>query len=112
MKKNERIFVVLLLVISMCIWFFFAFFRKKSNYIQVVDQEGKIILKVKLIIDGDYLLQGKQGNAYLQVKEGKYRLHNVDCPDKRCEDIGWVNSSAYVPIICLPNGLLVELSHE
>ena len=42
----------------------------------------------------------------LQINNGKVRMLKADCPDKRCVKQG---ASDLLPIICLPNHLVVEI---
>ena len=42
----------------------------------------------------------------LQIADGKVRMLEADCPDKRCVKQG---ASDLLPIICLPNHLVVEI---
>lgn len=42
----------------------------------------------------------------LQISKGKVRMLTADCPDKRCIKQGWTSQ---LPIICLPNRLLIEV---
>lgn len=45
----------------------------------------------------------------LQIKSGKVRMIEADCRDKRCMKQGWTSS---LPIICLPNHLVVEIKQN
>lgn len=42
----------------------------------------------------------------VQIKAGKVRMASADCPDKRCVRQG---ASSSLPIICLPNHVVVEI---
>lgn len=42
----------------------------------------------------------------IEIKDAKVRMLHADCPDKRCIKMGYVQS---VPIICLPNQVLIEI---
>ena len=43
----------------------------------------------------------------IEVLNGKYRVHDVDCPDKICEKVGWVSSGSPTLIVCLPNNIVL-----
>ncbi len=45
----------------------------------------------------------------LQIKDGKVRMLSADCPDKRCVKQGWTSA---LPIICLPNHLVIEIKQS
>lgn len=42
----------------------------------------------------------------LEIKDGKVRMSDADCPDKRCIKQGY---SDMLPVICLPNKVVVEI---
>ena len=42
----------------------------------------------------------------IEIKDGKVSMKDADCPDKRCVKQG---SSSYLPIICMPNHVVVEI---
>lgn len=42
----------------------------------------------------------------LEIKDGKVCMKSADCPDKRCVKQGY---SDMLPIICLPNKVVVEI---
>ena len=48
------------------------------------------------------------GDTYtLEVAQGRVRMLDIDCPDHICVKTGWVSGD--VPIVCLPNRLIVEV---
>lgn len=112
MKKKEILALLLVVVIAGGVWLFTHFQHRYHEYIEVINQQQKVLLKVPLRKDGDYQIKGEIGYFHLEVKNGQYRAHDVDCPDKVCESIGWVSKDNYMPIICLPNGIMVVLSDE
>lgn len=42
----------------------------------------------------------------IEIKDAKVHMLHSDCPDKRCIKMGYVQN---VPIICLPNQVLIEI---
>ena len=47
----------------------------------------------------------------IEIKDGKIRVCEAEWPDKVCVKTGWLSSSA-VPIVCLPNHLVIEFASE
>ena len=47
----------------------------------------------------------------LEIKDHKIRVLEADCPDKVCVNTGWLDSPA-IPIICLPNKLIIEFENN
>ena len=109
MKRKEIIVTIILLTAALITLLIFRNVNKEKIMIQVKDQYGEILLSTPLDTDGYYEIQGKNGIFHLEVKDGRYRAHDVDCPNHDCEQTGWVYPEDYRPIICLPNGIIVEL---
>ena len=40
----------------------------------------------------------------IEIRDGRIRVMEAECPDKVCVRTGWLSSSA-IPIVCLPNHL-------
>jgi len=60
---------------------------------------------------GSYDLSGSKVikinvHASAEIKNGKIRMFQSDCPDQRCVRQGWTDK---VPIICLPNHIEIEV---
>lgn len=45
----------------------------------------------------------------VQIKDGRIRMLEADCPDQTCVHMGWLDSNA-MPIVCLPNHLSIEFA--
>lgn len=45
----------------------------------------------------------------VQIKDGKIRMLEAECPDQICVHMGWLSSKA-MPIVCLPNHLSIEFA--
>ena len=45
----------------------------------------------------------------LEVKDGKWRITEEECPNHICSSIGWVSVKDYFPIVCIPNEVIVTL---
>ncbi|MCB5271109.1 MAG: NusG domain II-containing protein [Candidatus Cloacimonetes bacterium] len=56
----------------------------------------------------DKVIEIDQHNT-VQILDGKARILSSDCPDKRCVKQGFNKT---MPIICLPNRLVLEFEHR
>lgn len=56
-------------------------------------------------LDKDRLIRIDAHNT-VEIKNGKVAMIHADCPDKRCTKQGF---SRNLPIICLPNKVLIEI---
>ena len=110
MKKREAFITLMIITVAMISLLLFRYVFKDRNTVIVKNTDGEIILSVPLNADGYYSLEGKNGIFNLEVKNGSYRAIAVECPNHDCEEVGWVSKENYKPIICLPNGIVVELA--
>lgn len=73
--------------------------------------DGKVIRSLDLSDqeDFEFTVTYKGSSNVVEVKDGKIRVKEADCPDKTCVKTGWLSSSA-MPIVCLPNRLVIEFA--
>lgn len=62
--------------------------------------------------DNYYEIEGEYGLFHIEVKDGKCRAIDVDCPNQICVHTGWISVDNPIPIICLPNGIMVEIDEQ
>lgn len=55
----------------------------------------------------NYEFNGDYGRMNLEVKDGKFRVFDVECPNHNCESMGWVGVDDLLPIVCMPNGVII-----
>lgn len=109
MRKNEVLIVCGLLVLALLSLGAFQYFKKAANNCYIANAAGKHILEFNLDSDGYYEVQGDYGTFHLEVKDSKMRAIDVECPNHDCEAMGWVSRSFPMPIVCLPNNLIVVI---
>ena len=56
-----------------------------------------------------FSVEGPAGANTIQAEPGRIRVSHADCPDQVCVHQGWISSAA-VPIVCLPNRLVIEIT--
>lgn len=71
-----------------------------------VQVNGVEISRHSLYLEGTFPING--GTNTLEIKAGKARLVDADCPDKLCVRQGWVQYTGQC-ITCLPNRLTVTI---
>lgn len=112
MSKNKKETIIIVALFAVIIS---AFFIVKMATRKNVDKVSKIEVRYKdeviktLDIDTDaiYEIEVDLGHMHIEVKDGKYRVFDVDCPDKICEKVGWVNKGSETLIVCLPNNIVL-----
>ncbi len=74
-----------------------------------IKSRGKVLYTLDLESEKDRTFDVKTdgGVNTIEIKDGKIRVKEADCPDKTCVRMGWLESSA-MPIVCLPHGLIIE----
>lgn len=69
--------------------------------------KDEVVQEIDLDKNGVYEIEVELGHLYVEVKDGKYRVFDVDCPDKICERTGWVSKGSETLIVCLPNNIVI-----
>lgn len=110
MKRKERLITLLILLLAAGAFAGTRLFGQKGRQITVKDASGEVLLEASMTVDQIYEIKGKTGLFHLQVENGRWRAVDVECPNHNCEAVGWVSAENYRPIICLPNGIIVELA--
>jgi hypothetical protein len=85
-------------------------FSPKKNTVNI-KRDGEILYSFDLSSAKDKTFKIPYGNSSntIEIKDGRIRVHSAECPDKTCVNTGWL-SSASMPIVCLPNHLVIEFS--
>ena len=56
-----------------------------------------------------FTVEGEIGTNTIQVEPGRIRVTHAECPDQICVQMGWLTSEGGMPIVCLPNKLVISL---
>jgi hypothetical protein len=82
---------------------------KKTNV--NIKRDGRLLYSFDLSNTEDSEIEIPYGNSSntVEIKDGKIRVKEAECPDKTCVNMGWL-SSASMPIVCLPNHLVIEFA--
>jgi hypothetical protein len=75
----------------------------------VVSADGERVAEVPLDGEGiELVVQGYQGESFIEIREGRVRMVDSACPDKLCVRTGWISRPGQ-SIICLPNRVVIEI---
>ena len=110
MKNKVLILICVLIFCIGIIGSLFVLFSPKKNTVNI-KRDGEILYSFDLSSTEDKIIKipyGKSSNT-VEIKDGKIRVQSAECPDKTCVNTGWL-SSASMPIVCLPNHLVIEFS--
>ena len=113
MKKSEKIVLLIAVIVAVGLYFGISLFQNNKGEVIVRRANGEVLLEAPLSVDKTYTIQGDYGEFHLEIKDGKARAVDVDCPNKDCEAMGYIYPGSLTSaIICLPNALYVELENN
>lgn len=111
MKSNKFWIIILAIFILLCVAAIAIFkLSNEDNKLARVILDGKCVREINLdeVEDAFEFTVNGDGNNIVQVEKDRIRIIEADCPDKICVNQGWI-SNGFVPIVCLPNRLVVEI---
>lgn len=105
-KKKDLILILLIVLAAAAAFIFHELLKESGN--------GTAVIRVNGVIEGSYPLSEDRkisinnGTNVLQIKNGKARMVEADCPDQLCVHQRAVSAN-HESIICLPNKVVVEI---
>lgn len=111
MKKNRILIgsciAIFLIGIAGSIYLLLAPHGTQVNIIQ----DGTVLYCIDLAEADDQTIEVEyEGRVnIIQIENGQIRVSDADCPDQICVHMGWLSSGG-IPIVCLPNHLVIEFS--
>lgn len=109
MKRNDIILLAGIVVLSALL---FGLFRLKqppeAGAYAVVSVKGKEYGRYALSEAVVQEIEGPLGMNWLVIEDGKVWMEEAVCPDHYCIDQGAISKTGE-QIICLPNGIIVEI---
>ena len=104
MKLNDIILIIALLILSL----FFLHGSTVSNPIVVIQYQNRIIGEYPLSVNRIVKFNGALGKMKIEIKDKKVRMLESNCPLHLCIKEGWISSPS-VPIVCVPNKVVVYI---
>ncbi len=102
---RDIVLILAIALVGLCLLFFNG--RKTSpGSSVVVEVDGKTVASYPLDTDGVFVLNG--GTNTLEIKDGRARISDADCPNMQCVRQGWISRGGQ-SIVCLPNKLIVTV---
>lgn|SRR5690554_2363652 len=114
MNKIDKLFNVFVLILAVSL-----FVMSRTVVTSVNAQEGyavvsyydKEVQRFDLDKDDFYTVEGDLGDVVIEIKDGSVRVADEISPKNYCQTQGWVKSTN-TPIVCLPNGIKIELQNN
>lgn len=111
-RKDIKIICCLIIIALIGFTIYFTQIKKTNINVGIVEYKEKTILTFDIDKDDIYTFEGAYGKMNLEVKNSKYRVINVDCPNHNCEQMGWNDKDSLFPIVCLPNEIIIHMKGE
>lgn len=112
MKKKEIVIVIIVCMFAILAYLPISFFSKDKKMVTAKNANGDVLLTFNIYEDAYYELEGEYGKFHIEVKDGKCRAINVDCPNHNCEAVGYISPNNPLPIVCLPNNIVVRIDEQ
>ncbi len=109
MRKTDVILIVIILILNTI--FLFNVFSFETSTTAVVYYDNNHVMDIDLSKDDVYSLNATNGEVEITVKDGLVAITKETSPLNICSKQGYVNVSK-VPLICLPNKVVVEGSNS
>ena len=75
--------------------------------------DGELIesIDLKASPDREMIVEFEGRTNTIEIKDGKIRVIDADCPDHTCIRMGYLENAA-MPIVCLPNRLVITFADD
>ena len=102
---RDIVLILAIALVGLCLLFFNGRKTTPGSSV-VVEIDGKTVASYPLDTDGVFVLNG--GTNTLEIKDGRARISDADCPNMQCVRQGWISRGGQ-SIVCLPNKLIVTV---
>ena len=113
MNKSDKIFVIIVFLLSLAVYIFsvYIFYLITSDDLQaVIYVNDNEYARYSIKEDRQITIPGTLGDVVVEIKEERVRILTETSPLHICSLQGWVDR-AYVSLICLPNGVVVQIEN-
>ena len=114
MKRRNAVYIVTAAVFAAALLLTAAVLRHSDAQTAEIVQNGTVIRTVDLTkADEDIRIPSPDGSSYntVSVHGGEIRVSEAGCPDQTCVHMGALKSDS-LPIVCLPNRLVIRFAEE
>lgn len=105
----------LILVTAACLLYLLMISKSYDSCVADIYQDGQLLESISLEqVQESYIIEIKGDSGYtnrIEVQHGKIGIVWADCPNRLCVHMGFLETPA-IPIVCLPNKLVIRLRPE
>ena len=87
LSKKDIKLITIIIGISLIIWIGYTLMRPKGPSIEVI-HGNTVVERLDPKVDGRYTIQGSYGELVVEVKDGKFRITDEECPNHVCSAMG------------------------
>ena len=109
MKKHDIILLVVIIIVLLPIAIILLNLGK-GGY-AVVKINGRVMKTINLNKDGLYAYVTDYGYNKIEIRDGKVRVFEADCPNQDCVNKGYIDRNGE-SIICLPHKFEVTIKSK
>lgn len=111
LKILDPVILVVLVVASFLP--FFLLINENSEATEVlVKEKGELVKTLDLSVDQKWTYTSSTGEINkIEIRDKKVRVYEANCPDQVDVDAGWKSKNGDT-LVCLPHGLVVELTGD
>ena len=104
---------IILLIVFLCAGIFaWQKLQQTPALYAEIYHNDQLVEKISLAdVEDGVLTLDEEGKVHAEIQNHQIRFYQVDCPDKICEDTGWLSKSGD-KAICMPNRFYIQLSAE
>lgn len=113
MTKAGKLALIFLAAVAAACCAFLLLRPQERGTVAVIRRDGVVLREIDLSeLDAPltFTVEGENGlwNT-VTAQPGRVRVESAGCPDQICVHQGWISDTS-VPIVCLPNKLVIEIS--
>ncbi len=112
MKTGDKLLIAVVIIFSVCGLIYFTLNPAAKGSMVYIEVNGKLYETLSLDRDKTVTVHaaGDEFNV-VEVKNGRARMIDANCPDRVCIKQGWINRAGE-SIICLPHRVVVRVPGE
>ena len=112
MNRNAKVILLLLVLVGAACAAYVLLRPAGTGVVARITLDGELVEEIDLSAVTDpytFTLEGPGGfTNTIEVEHGRIRVLEAGCPDQVCVNQGYI-SDGTVPIVCLPNRLVIEI---
>ena len=106
-RKKDIFIILAILLAAAAIWGGYILTRGAPGQKAIIQYDGKTVKTVSLTKDQEFSLD-EDPTVHFKVKDGAIAFVNASCPDKICQNTGFL-SKAGQTAACLPKKALLKV---